>query len=616
MLQLKLEDPLSWMEPMKGARWKERVQQENAHFIRGLSAAQAAQAEKTPFTEPDDLTDIFTYGKIQVTPRGTFLLSWKHAEHVKHAGHVKHAEHAEHAAAQVFSEGDLVWAVEGDSEGKEEYHLSCYSGKEVLWTYNKSIGPFLAIKDGLCYLLEATSELRYGRLISLHAATGKQRQILYTEESLQHNLSLHIGENYGLFLISNNSGKQRLYHVKDTLCVPLSTESISFWPVGNGMDDEPCYFSRAKFSDPWTARGKTLRLFMIPRHLREFGLEAVSLVNRWLVTSARGVREIWQLRGSVSPICVAKIVGNCYVNPYNLWHAEPLTCYFTVPGETATLCKLSRHGMDMKRGSIYAYHEVRSVKGIPYVLVKGKGKQKALLVIVYGGYGIPTKLDTGRWKPYLESGWTLVFALVRGGGDMGDAWAEAGRRHMKLQSIEDTEYVICASQVITGISAKRTCIYGRSAGGYIIGAIISRYPHGDLIGAAYVEVPYVDVLKTTSNPNLPLTVLEYDEFGNPRQRIQDLETLLRVSPVDSLPADGAPGVFVVARTSTNDREVLAYESVKWITRLRGYPIPQKKSVEKFLYITDGYGHFVNGDLGAKQKAEDFLLLQKGIGLLQ
>jgi oligopeptidase B len=136
-----------------------------------------------------------------------------------------------------------------------------------------------------------------------------------------------------------------------------------------------------------------------------------------------------------------------------------------------------------------------------------------------------------------------------------------------------------------------------------------------LIGSAYVEVPYVDVLKTTSNPNLPLTVLEYDEFGNPRQRIQDLETLLRVSPVDTLPSDGAPGVFVVARTSTNDREVLAYESVKWITRLRGYPIPQKQSAEKFLHITEGHGHFINGDLGVKQKAEDFLLLQKGLGLL-
>jgi hypothetical protein len=101
---------------------------------------------------------------------------------------------------------------------------------------------------------------------------------------------------------------------------------------------------------------------------------------------------------------------------------------------------------------------------------------------------------------------------------------------------------------------------------------------------------------------------KYDEFGNPREKLEDLETILRLSPVDALPEEGAPAIFIVARTSLNDMEVLPYESVKWITRLRGYPNPVENGAKKYLYIQDGEGHFVRGSLDMKQKSEDFSLL--------
>jgi prolyl oligopeptidase PreP (S9A serine peptidase family) len=90
-----------------------------------------------------------------------------------------------------------------------------------------------------------------------------------------------------------------------------------------------------------------------------------------------------------------------------------------------------------------------------------------------------------------------------------------------------------------------------------------------MAGAAFTEVPYVDVLRTSTNPQLPLTVGEYKEFGNPSKRIVNLNTLLRVSPVNALPAEGAPGVFVLTRVGLEDRQVFAYESFKWVQRLRG-----------------------------------------------
>jgi oligopeptidase B len=235
--------------------------------------------------------------------------------------------------------------------------------------------------------------------------------------------------------------------------------------------------------------------------------------------------------------------------------------------------------------------------------MKGAVNQNKLMVIVYGAYNLKTSVMMSRWKPYLDAGWTLAVAMVRGGGDYGDQWADDARRNKKYKSIEDVEAVIRAAQRQTGIGWKSTALYGRSAGGYIVGSVCSRHGNGGMIGMAYAEVPYVDVLRTTTNDSLPLTILEYDEFGNPRKRLEDFQTVLRLSPVDSLGEGGAPGIFVVASTSMNDREVLTYESMKWIQRLRG-----SDGEMKFLRILDGKGHFVKGSAADVQRYEDFLLL--------
>jgi hypothetical protein len=119
-----------------------------------------------------------------------------------------------------------------------------------------------------------------------------------------------------------------------------------------------------------------------------------------------------------------------------------------------------------------------------------------------------------------------------------------------------------------------------------VGAIVSRYPHGQLVGAAFTEVPYVDVLRTSSNPDLPLTVGEYKEFGNPRENILNGKELLSVSPINTLHSEGAPGVFVMSHVGLLDRQVYAYESFKWIQRLRGAASWEERSSDpKGKYVT-------------------------------
>ena len=116
-------------------------------------------------------------------------------------------------------------------------------------------------------------------------------------------------------------------------------------------------------------------------------------------------------------------------------------------------------------------------------------------------------------------------------------------------------------------------------------------------------MPYVDVLRTTTNPDLPLTKGEYKEFGNPRESILDMKEILSVSPVHTLPPDGAPGEFVLTHVGLLDKQVFAYESFKWIHMLRGEDTshPKGKYVmleknEAHQYKSKQMPHFRGGDL--------------------
>jgi oligopeptidase B len=194
-----------------------------------------------------------------------------------------------------------------------------------------------------------------------------------------------------------------------------------------------------------------------------------------------------------------------------------------------------------------------------------------------------------------------------------------GRLEGKERGVEDFEACVRALQKETGIGAAHTCLFGRSAGGYLMGTTVLRNPGGKLAKYVYTEAPYVDVLQTSSNVKLPLTVFEYLEFGDPAHSISDFEMLLRLSPIGGTGPNGAPGVFVLCRAGLNDRQVYAYESVKWMDVLRGTKRSaslnaKHKDQKKILFLTKGVGHNVHGKLLHIERAEDFLILYKTMNL--
>ncbi|MCS4260754.1 oligopeptidase B [Pseudomonas protegens] len=192
------------------------------------------------------------------------------------------------------------------------------------------------------------------------------------------------------------------------------------------------------------------------------------------------------------------------------------------------------------------------------------GQPTPLYLYGYGAYG--ESLDP--WFSHarlslLDRGVAFAIAHVRGGGELGEAWYRAGKQEHKQNTFSD--FIACAEHLIAqGLtSAQQLAISGGSAGGLLIGAVLNQRP--DLFKVAIAEVPFVDVLNTMLDPELPLTVTEYDEWGNP----EEPEVYARIkayAPYENVRAQAYPATLVIA--GYNDSRVQYWEAAKWVARLR------------------------------------------------
>jgi len=187
-----------------------------------------------------------------------------------------------------------------------------------------------------------------------------------------------------------------------------------------------------------------------------------------------------------------------------------------------------------------------------------------LLLYGYGSYGasIDPGFDSGRLS-LLDRGFAYAIAHVRGGGEMGRPWYESGKLGHKGNSFSD--FIACAEQLCEAgyTSSESLAIRGGSAGGLLIGAVCNMQP--DLFAAAVAKVPFVDVVNTMLDPSLPLTVIEREEWGDPRRR-EDYEAMLAYSPYDNVQAQGYPHLLIMA--GLNDPRVAYWEPAKWAAKLR------------------------------------------------
>jgi oligopeptidase B len=164
----------------------------------------------------------------------------------------------------------------------------------------------------------------------------------------------------------------------------------------------------------------------------------------------------------------------------------------------------------------------------------------------------------------LERGFTFAIAHVRGGGEMGRTWYEEGRLGHKPNTF--TDFIACAEHLVaTGwTSPERLVARGGSAGGLLMGAIVNLRP--DLWRAVVAEVPFVDVVTTMSDTSLPLTVTEWEEWGNPIDDPDAYRTMKSYSPYDNVVPGAYPALYVTG--GLNDPRVGYWEPAKWVAKLR------------------------------------------------
>ncbi len=226
------------------------------------------------------------------------------------------------------------------------------------------------------------------------------------------------------------------------------------------------------------------------------------------------------------------------------------------------------------------------------------GQPAPLYLYGYGAYG--HALDP--WFSHarlslLDRGFLFAIAHVRGGGDMGEAWYRAGKLEHKTNTFDD--FIACAETLIADgyTSAERMAISGGSAGGLLIGAVLNKRP--ELFGAAIAEVPFVDVLNTMLNPELPLTVTEYDEWGDPNHP-EVSDRIRSYAPYENVRAQAYPPLLVVA--GYHDSRVQYWEAAKWVARLRA-----TRSNDALLLLKTEFGAGHGGMSGRYQALRDVAL---------
>lgn len=206
---------------------------------------------------------------------------------------------------------------------------------------------------------------------------------------------------------------------------------------------------------------------------------------------------------------------------------------------------------------------------VPIVLIHQKGMKldgrNPVLMEAYGSYGenSEAKFDPNRFS-LIDRGFVYAIAQVRGGSELGPAWAEAGKLMQRKNSF--TDLIACAEELIRQkyTSPQRLALIGGSAGGTLLGAVANMRP--ELFQAIVAEVPFVDVLNTMLDPSLPLTVGEYSMWGNPTESKEAYEYIRSYSPVDNVRAQSYPHMLVTA--GLNDTQVLYHEPAKWVATLR------------------------------------------------
>jgi len=245
-----------------------------------------------------------------------------------------------------------------------------------------------------------------------------------------------------------------------------------------------------------------------------------------------------------------------------------------------------------------------------YLKTLVKNGDNPIYLTAYGSYGISSDVtfSSNRFS-LVDRGVVFALAHIRGGGDLGKPWHDQGRMLQKKNTF--TDFIAAADYLIAQKygAAHSLAIEGGSAGGLLMGAVANMRP--DLFRAVVAQVPFVDVINTMTDTTLPLTVGEFEEWGNPAASRAEYDYIKSYDPYRNVKAQAYPAMLV--KTSLNDSQVMYWEPAKYVARLRAMKTDTRPLIFK-INMAAGHGGSSGRYDKLKETAFDYSFVLWQLGL--
>jgi oligopeptidase B len=560
-----------------GAWWYYSRTEEGLQYSVYCRKADIADAPEQVLLDGNALAEghsFMSIGDTDITDDGRWLAySVDHTGFRQYTLHIKDLNTGEVLDGTVERVGSIVWAADNrtlfytveDEEQKRQYQLwrhalgSDHSTDELVFEepderFNLSAGR---TRDGKFLIMEAgshtTTESRFLSTEANEAPGGEWTLVAARDDDQEYS----IDHRHGLWFIRTNDRGRNFRLVT----APVATPGREFWTEllahrSNIMLEDIDLFER----------------FFVCCE-REDGLPRLRL---WSFTANDRAIQSNEIRFpepvySASPHINREFDTTSFRYAYQSLVTPSSVYEYDIATNNSTLLKQLEipGGFDRE---LYASERVFATASdgvrVPVSLVYRKDKRKAgenpLYVYGYGSYGysLPIGFNANRLS-LLDRGMVMAYAHVRGGGDLGKPWHDAGKMLVKRNTFTD---FITAVEYLTANGygdPTRVAIEGGSAGGLLMGAVTNFKPQ--IFRAVLSHVPFVDVMNTMLDASLPLTVPEYEEWGDPNQA-EYFSYMLSYSPYDNLKPGSYPAILV--KTSLHDSQVMYWEPAKYVAKLR------------------------------------------------
>lgn len=504
-------------------------------------------------------------GAYKISPDGNFVAySTDNSGFRQYDLHVKDLTSGKILADHAAKVGSVVWANDNktlfytvEDAAKRQYQLYRYvvgtqSKPELLYEEKDerfSIHVEKSLSHAYLFLVSSshtTSEVRY---LSADQPNDQWQLIEPRQQDIEYYVA-HNGDKF--YLLVNDTGRNfRL------VTTPVSKPAREAWqeivPHRSGVMLE----SLELFKDYYVL------------HLREAGLPKIVVTNLKTDTSnaiafAEPAYDVYDYVNHEFDTTDYLYVYQSFVTPMSIYSYDMQT------GQSTLLKQKEVPGNYRPERYVVERTQAAAADGVnvPISILRLKDAKLdhcgAMYLYGYGSYGYPYDVDfNSNLFSLVDRGMVVALAHIRGGGDNGKAWHDAGRMMHKKNTF--TDFIACAEYLLAkGYGTKsRLVIEGRSAGGLLMGAVLNMRP--DLFAAAILEVPFVDVINTMLDESLPLTTAEFEEWGNPKQQAA-FEYMLSYSPYDNIEAKAYPNMLV--QTSLNDSQVMYWEPAKYVAKMR------------------------------------------------